>query len=60
MHNWEKEFLPWPASLPEEDRLEVADLFLQVMAAAMDQKFHSRVSHPAAPVPASTSQPGRD
>ena len=42
--DWNKEFLPWLESLPEEERLEVTDLLLQIMAAVMNRKFHGRVS----------------
>ena len=58
MQDWEKEFLPWLASLPEDDRLEVTDLLLQIMAAAMERKFRGRVSRPAVPALAGINQPG--
>jgi hypothetical protein len=42
--DWDREFLPWLASLPEEDQWEVFDLLLQWEAALTDRRFHGRVS----------------
>jgi hypothetical protein len=55
--DWNKEFLPWLESLPEEDRLEVTDLLLQIMAAVMNRRFHGRVSPLACAVLAGIKQP---
>lgn len=37
--DWEREFMPWLASLPEDDQLELMDLLLQLMAAKLDRRF---------------------
>lgn len=31
--------MPWLASLPEDDQLEMMDLLLQLMAAKLDRRF---------------------
>ena len=41
--DWNREFLPWLASQPEEDQLEWTDILLRLMAAMMDRRFRGRV-----------------
>ncbi len=48
--DWDREFMPWLASLPEDDQLELVDLLLQLMAAKMDRRFQGPGCQPAMPV----------